>query len=46
MTKAKNVTLDKDVIEEVERLAEEDGRKFSNMVNKLLREALDGRESQ
>jgi len=35
-----SITLDEDVLEEVKRLADEDSRKTSQMINKILRDLL------
>jgi len=32
----KSITIDKEVEESIKQAAKEDGRKFSNMVNKIL----------
>lgn len=34
----KSITLDSDVVEEIERIGKTESRKFSNMVNKILKD--------
>ena len=38
LTEPRNVTLEKDTIKKVEKLAKEEGRSFSNMVQRILEE--------
>lgn len=40
-TERKSITLDKDIIKEVERLAEEEERSFSRMIQRMLRSYLE-----
>lgn len=37
----KSIRLEEETIEKIERLAEEEGRTFSNMVERILRQYLD-----
>jgi len=40
MKKGKNIMLDEEVIEKLEKMAEKENRSFSYMVNQILREKL------
>lgn len=40
----KHISLERDVYEQVEKLASDDGRSFSSMASKLIKEALSNRQ--
>jgi len=46
MKKAKNITVDKELLEDIEDMAEEEHRKVSNMIEVLLKEAVDARKNR
>jgi len=39
-----SITLDAELLERIDRLADEDDRNRSNMIERLIREALDARQ--
>lgn len=45
MKQPKNVTLDIEVIQKIEKLAKKDGRQFSSYVNKVLADHIEQIES-